>query len=791
MSDERSREFHHRPPPLTYARYRTMQPIRIQAEITHEPVLQRVVKRNRTLSLTSADESMTITQPRIDVTELVKQIEIRNSKDNIQPPIIKPKPIVKHLPSTGILDFSKKSATKTPAGRTSPTSLMKQCSVESDTQTIKSPVTMIIDYEAVPSKFCFIFKDSPDSHLADSCNPIQSEPQPSYVLSHKDNTNDDFDKSLSSIDDPSDLSSCDEDEDCIKEKENIPKESYNEVYATERTYIEKLHVLCYVVPRKIEEICMEEKTFLRRFKNVYRPLKIILKQIYKFHLRAILPHFERYRSSNYADYLWSVLEHNYQTIESLYKTYYLTYEENQRKLSDLCKPGSFLDRAMLQCQVYLGNLYPLTELNCANQRLLGYILLMDNHLKRLNANSAVYEHISSIRDGLRQIAVRCEDELTVSERQIRKLKARFDSKLDYFKQQRLLWHGVLKRRSPRRRIGVDQCYLLLFSKSLLVCEESGEKLEFKRHLSLENLTIDILEPEQVVSNTLNPINQRYLNVTIYPFRVKAIEKCYEFLTDKEPNRQKWIGYITKASEKLLKRSRMLPVSYSSSQEEFGMRAPIWVNDNDVKRCQICHERFGFTLIPSRHHCRSCGRCICASCSTKKLVLKYCASKGPARVCDTCFTYATGTTKNTVSPTKRLRDPDRTILFGDFENVPTSVIVWIDLQEDHYLYIYDAKLDQVEEFSINLTELSEMSKNEETCTLILNHNEKVYRFALRPNHQLTMIENDQINKSKMDSNNISSFYVKLWYEAIQLARSATVPTWYERKRHSADSGIVAN
>ncbi|CAF1238296.1 unnamed protein product [Adineta ricciae] len=703
MSDERSREFHHRPPPLTYARYRTMQPIRIQAEITHEPVLQRVVKRNRTLSLTSADESMTITQPRIDVTELVKQIEIRNSKDNIQPPIIKPKPIVKHLPSTGILDFSKKSATKTPAGRTSPTSLMKQCSVESDTQTIKSPVTMIIDYEAVPSKFCFIFKDSPDSHLADSCNPIQSEPQPSYVLSHKDNTNDDFDKSLSSIDDPSDLSSCDEDEDCIKEKENIPKESYNEVYATERTYIEKLHVLCYVVPRKIEEIY----------------------------------------------------------------------------------------RAMLQCQVYLGNLYPLTELNCANQRLLGYILLMDNHLKRLNANSAVYEHISSIRDGLRQIAVRCEDELTVSERQIRKLKARFDSKLDYFKQQRLLWHGVLKRRSPRRRIGVDQCYLLLFSKSLLVCEESGEKLEFKRHLSLENLTIDILEPEQVVSNTLNPINQRYLNVTIYPFRVKAIEKCYEFLTDKEPNRQKWIGYITKASEKLLKRSRMLPVSYSSSQEEFGMRAPIWVNDNDVKRCQICHERFGFTLIPSRHHCRSCGRCICASCSTKKLVLKYCASKGPARVCDTCFTYATGTTKNTVSPTKRLRDPDRTILFGDFENVPTSVIVWIDLQEDHYLYIYDAKLDQVEEFSINLTELSEMSKNEETCTLILNHNEKVYRFALRPNHQLTMIENDQINKSKMDSNNISSFYVKLWYEAIQLARSATVPTWYERKRHSADSGIVAN
>ena len=183
---------------------------------------------------------------------------------------------------------------------------------------------------------------------------------------------------------------------------------------------------------------------------------------------------------------------------------------------------------------------------------------MDNYLKLLNADSAVYKHTSSIRDELRQIAVRCEDALTISERQIKKLKARFDKKIDYFKQQRLLWHGVLKRRSPRRWIGVDQCYLLLFSKCLLVCEESGEKLELKRHLSLENLTIDILEPEQVVSNTSNIINQRCSNVTIYPFRVKAIEKCYNFLTDKENVRQKWISNITKAREKLLKRSWVLP-----------------------------------------------------------------------------------------------------------------------------------------------------------------------------------------------------------------------------------------
>jgi hypothetical protein len=35
-----------------------------------------------------------------------------------------------------------------------------------------------------------------------------------------------------------------------------------------------------------------------------------------------------------------------------------------------------------------------------------------------------------------------------------------------------------------------------------------------------------------------------------------------------------------------------------------------------------------------------------------------------------------------------------------------------------------------------------------------------------------------------------FYTNLWFEAIQLARSTTLPNWYIRKRDSADSGISA-
>ena len=39
----------------------------------------------------------------------------------------------------------------------------------------------------------------------------------------------------------------------------------------------------------------------------------------------------------------------------------------------------------------------------------------------------------------------------------------------------------------------------------------------------------------------------------------------------------------------------------------------------------------------RHHCRRCGRLVCSSCSTKKMVVEGCR-ENPARVCDQCYSY---------------------------------------------------------------------------------------------------------------------------------------------------------
>ena len=65
----------------------------------------------------------------------------------------------------------------------------------------------------------------------------------------------------------------------------------------------------------------------------------------------------------------------------------------------------------------------------------------------------------------------------------------------------------------------------------------------------------------------------------------------------------------------------------------GQVAPFWIPDDDAPNCQECGQKF--TVIRRRHHCRACGRVLCAPCCHHKAPLPYMDYK-EARVCGPCL-----------------------------------------------------------------------------------------------------------------------------------------------------------
>jgi ankyrin repeat protein len=64
-----------------------------------------------------------------------------------------------------------------------------------------------------------------------------------------------------------------------------------------------------------------------------------------------------------------------------------------------------------------------------------------------------------------------------------------------------------------------------------------------------------------------------------------------------------------------------------------MQAPM-VDDSAARACQECNAPF--TIKTRRHHCRHCGRLVCASCSMNKLPIAKFSMPKPVRVCLVCF-----------------------------------------------------------------------------------------------------------------------------------------------------------
>lgn len=67
--------------------------------------------------------------------------------------------------------------------------------------------------------------------------------------------------------------------------------------------------------------------------------------------------------------------------------------------------------------------------------------------------------------------------------------------------------------------------------------------------------------------------------------------------------------------------------------EFEKKIVPWQSDSSAVSCYLCSEEF--TFLNRRHHCRLCGRIICASCS-ENIPIKLVGEARELKSCEKCF-----------------------------------------------------------------------------------------------------------------------------------------------------------
>ena len=109
---------------------------------------------------------------------------------------------------------------------------------------------------------------------------------------------------------------------------------------------------------------------------------------------------------------------------------------------------------------------------------------------------------------------------------------------------------------------------------------------------------------------------------------------------------------------------------SRSQGSVGRSAPVWVPDTASSTCQECRVRFSFVV--RKHHCRACGRLLCARCSQHQAALQYLGGT-LGRVCQPCHREI----QNNKSKPRNMR---RTKSLNDFDKMKENISKLIRSQQ---------------------------------------------------------------------------------------------------------------
>lgn len=154
------------------------------------------------------------------------------------------------------------------------------------------------------------------------------------------------------------------------------------------------------------------------------------------------------------------------------------------------------------------------------------------------------------------------------------------------------------------------------------------KLRHPRIFPLESVTIEAVSEHTVDSSAFYDYSDDTVNMVDTSWFIRTPVKSFMVFSLDPHEKFNWLCHLECTIQRHLQHTGLSASDYL---------APVWIQDTEVTACMNCHDST-FTVTNRRHHCRLCGRVICATCSKNRVKMSstYLPLKDPVRVCDTCF-----------------------------------------------------------------------------------------------------------------------------------------------------------
>ncbi|ELP85423.1 FYVE, RhoGEF and PH domain containing protein, putative [Entamoeba invadens IP1] len=112
----------------------------------------------------------------------------------------------------------------------------------------------------------------------------------------------------------------------------------------------------------------------------------------------------------------------------------------------------------------------------------------------------------------------------------------------------------------------------------------------------------------------------------FAFQIRNAERSFVVFCKSKEEKEKWVKNI----QDQITNSK---TTLGNEAKGANFIRPVFVPDSESPECALCKSKFSF--VNRRHHCRKCGKCICAECSKGRMPINE-GNTTQERVCKQCY-----------------------------------------------------------------------------------------------------------------------------------------------------------